>query len=65
MHFQDLVAMIGISAAAGVALYMKFFQKYKFTTEGLDPAKQFTVEFLTEGVRDTFCLLYTSDAADE
>lgn len=24
MHFQDLVAMIGISAAAGVALYMKF-----------------------------------------
>ena len=36
MHFQDLVAMIGISAAAGVALYMKFFRKYKFTTEGLE-----------------------------
>ena len=46
MHFQDLVAIIGISAAAGVASYMKFFRKYKFTTEGLDPAKQFTVEFL-------------------
>ena len=61
MHFQDLVAMIGISAAAGVALYMKFFQKYKFTTEGLDPAKQFTVEFLTEGVRDTFDAILNTD----
>ena len=61
MHFQDLVAMIGISAAAGVALYMKFFRKYKFTTEGLDPAKQFTVEFLTEGVRDTFDAILNTD----
>lgn len=61
MHFQDLVAIIGISAAAGVASYMKFFRKYKFTTEGLDPAKQFTVEFLTEGVRDTFDAILNTD----
>ena len=33
MHFQDLVAIIGLSAAASVAMYMKFFRKYKFTTE--------------------------------
>lgn len=61
MHFQDLVAIIGLSAAASIASYMKFFRKYKFTTEGLDPAKQFTIETLTEGVRDTFDAILNTD----
>ena len=58
MHFQDLVAMIGISAAAGVALYMKFFRKYKFTTEGLDPAntgaKMFVVDYISDLLQRKF-----------
>lgn len=61
MHFKDLVLILGIVAATGVLLYMKFFRKYKFTAENIDPAKQFSIEALTEGVRDAFDVILNTD----
>lgn len=53
--------MLSIVAITGAGIYMKFFRKYKFTADNIDPAKQYSVEVLTEGVRDAFDVILNTD----
>ena len=54
MHFMDLAAMIGITAALGTVAYVKFFKKYKATGDGIDDTQKYSLDYLLDGVRDTF-----------
>lgn len=61
MHITDFAVMVVIAAITGVFIYLKFFRKYKFDTEGLDDTKAYQIERLKEGVRDIFDNILNTD----
>lgn len=61
MHFMDLAAMIGITAALSTVAYVKFFKKYKATGDGIDDTQKYYLDYLLDGVRDTFDAILNTD----
>lgn len=61
MHLMDISLIVLMLIAAAVFLYWKFFRKYKKDDILIDEAKKFSIETLTEGVRDTFDTILNTD----
>lgn len=61
MHLKDIILIGFIIVALLVFLYIKFFRKYKKEEIVIDETKKFSIENLTEGIRDTFDAILNTD----
>lgn len=56
------VILIGlIMIASAVILYLKFFRRYHYHADVTDDSEKFTIQYLTEGIRDTFDSILKTD----
>lgn len=61
MHLMDIMAILGITAAVGVLIALKFFKKYKFVGDDIDASAKYTIPYLVVGIRDTFDVILNTD----